>query len=130
MIGVRGQGMPDVHAGSQQTLAAVWGLLAYLESPYNAEQVIRKHYPDGGGPYSVQAVLEAYHAAGLSNPPQPLDIADDDAVRQAALYMSTAIRHGRAYFDAVAASPTTVRPTLLYYGCLSLAKALIAGTFA
>lgn len=123
----RGEGLQESQAGPTATHDTVWSLVSFFESSANARSALERAKPwadwaieDAPHWHSKWAAIRARHPIDPTLPPD----VDDATTRIAA-----AVRHAHAYFDAAQRSPNTVRPNLLYYGCLALARALGAATF-
>lgn len=121
--------------GEQASARAVWHLLSFLEFPANVrasllasdqrsgQERVVPHY------FTAERLISRRQIDG-NDLPAALNVNDESQLGTAALLASTAIRHARSFFEAAEGAVNSVRPVHLYYGCLNLAKALVAATFA
>jgi len=121
--------------GEQASLPAVWRLLSFLEFPANVrasllasdqrsrQERVVPHY------YTAERLISR-HRLDSDDLPVALNVNDESQLNTAVLLTSTAIRHAHGFLEAAEGSANSVRPVYLYYGCLNLAKALVAATFA
>jgi hypothetical protein len=107
-----------------------WGALALLEASANVRPAIVQAGELLIGARWPELLQIAYAESGIAREGPQLLVANRQAdLDDAAISVSTNIRHARSYFEAVGRAPNTVKPTLLYYGCLTLAKAVSDATF-
>jgi acyl dehydratase len=104
---------------------SVWSLLSFFELPVNAAEEILAQ----SGLFPPEVDEESDHSLPGRAMPAPLDSSSDAAIKDAAEKVSVCVRHARAYMGAAASSPLTAKPTFLYYGCLALARAVVASVF-
>jgi YaaC-like protein len=125
---------PNKREGEEPSPQAAWRLLSFFEYPANVRTALvagtRKdhQYRNFDDVYYTANRLIGHYVNGPA--PTALDTTYPAQLEAAVEVVSTAVRQARSFFEASLATPNSVRPVLLFYGCLNLTKALVASTFA
>jgi hypothetical protein len=95
---------PDVVIRTEQPIQKIWTLFHYLMNEPQAKEILFQHYREAAALDEKTASRFAYDNTHNF------------------IYL---LKQGEAYFDAAEASKLMVKPVLVYYGVVSLMKALL-----
>jgi hypothetical protein len=129
-----GPASPSKREGEEPSHQAAWRLLSFFEYPANVRTALLAGAQKDGQYHRFEGYYNANRLIGRYDADEPTPTAlvtSNEAQLEAAVELvSTAVRQARSFFEASLTTSNSVRPVLLFYGCLNLTKALVASTFA
>lgn len=112
---------------TEHPLSEIWSNLIFFESEYNSETFLKERIKGDfyGLDYKTLSVLKTKSGVKLDvfRTIEPRDVKDN------AIELAYCFKQAREYYNATTNTTELTHPILLYYGMVSLARALVVATY-